>query len=146
MVSRRKPAPAKARTVEANPERGEHELTLGKKTFLLRPSFTAITAIERKTERSTIELVRLGNAGALPIAVAGVVAAELIRAGADEKDSFTRNVSAEKIAELIFEQGVGGAIARLTLCLIDAATGGRDAQGEAKAVAPTTTDEDATAD
>lgn len=142
-MARRKTAAA-AR--EANPHRGEHELLLGEKRYLLRPSHTAIDAIERKTERSLTELVRMGNAGALPLRTAGIVAAELIRAGAGEKDEMTRKVSAEKISEMIFEQGVAGVTARLTLCLVDAATGGRDAQGEAKAVAATSPGSDATAD
>lgn len=133
-MSRRKAAAAAA-APEANPHRGEHELELGGKTYLLRPSYTAIDAIERKTEKAVVDLIRLGNGGSMPLAIAGVVAAELIKAGAGEKDTLTRNVSAERIAQLIFEHGIGSVIARLTLCLIDVATGGRDAQGEAKAVA-----------
>ena len=145
--ARRKAAAAAAEAeVSANPHRGEHELVLGERTYLLRPSWAAIDAIERKTERSLTELVRMGNGGALPMRTAGVVAAERIRAGAGENDELTRKVSGDKIAELIFEQGIGSATARLTLCLLDAATGGRDAQGEAKAVAPRKPGSDATAD
>jgi len=128
----------------ANAHRGEHELDLGGVTYLLRPSFTAISAIEQKTERTTLELLRMGNAGALPLATAGAVAAELIRAGAEDKDELTKRVSASRIAELIYEEGVGPVVARLTLCLLDAATGGRNAKGEAKPVAPNTTGVDAT--
>jgi len=131
----------------ANSHRGEHELELGGRTYLLRPSFTALSAIEEKTGRTMLELLRMGNAGALPLVIAGTIAAELIRAGADENDELTKRVSPAKISELIYEQGVGQAVARLTLCLVDAATGGRTAQGEAKAVAPKNeTEADATAD
>jgi len=130
----------------ANPHRGEHELELGGVTYLLRPSFSAISTIEQKTERTTLELLRMGNAGALPLAIAGTIAAELIRAGADAKDELTKRVSAGKISELIYEHGIGKVVARLTLCLLDAATGGRTAQGEARAVAPNQTEVDATAD
>lgn len=140
MGSKRKAVDA-APPREANAHRGEHDLPLGSRTFLLRPSWEAIDAIERKTERALPELIRMGNAGALPLRIAGIIAAELVRAGADEKDTFTRNVSAERLSELIFEQGVAGAIARLTLCLVDAATGGRTSSGEAKPVAPTMTAE-----
>lgn len=119
--------------VDANPVRGEHELPLGAKTYLLRPSYAAISAIESKTGRALPELVGMGNSGAMPLSVAGIVGAALIRAGAGDKDAMTRGVSAERIAEMIFEQGLPGAIARLTLCLLDAATGGRTASGEAKA-------------
>lgn len=115
----------------ANPDRGEHELTLAKITYRLRPSHGALRAIERKTERSTLALIRLGNTGELSIEQLGVVGAELIRAGAT--DEMTRAVDAERIGELIFEEGLPKATARLTMCLLDAATGGRDASGEAKA-------------
>lgn len=125
---------------KANRHRGEHELPLGRKTYLLRPSFQAQVAIEEKTGRALTELIRMGNAGAMPISTAGIVAAELIREGADPKDSMTKNVSAEKIAELIFEEGLPPTIARLTLCLLDMATGGRKASGEAKAEATETTE------
>jgi hypothetical protein len=121
--------------MSANPERGEHELELGHKVYRLRPSYEAIEAIERKSDKALIDIVRVGNSGAMPFKLLGVVAAELIRAGADEDDKLTRNVSPEKIAPLIFEAGVAPAIARITLCLLDAATGGRKASGEAQAVA-----------
>ena len=131
----------------ANAERGEHELVLAGRTYRLRPSYSAIVAIEDKTERALLELVRIGGGGAMPLGMAGTVAAELIRAGAEEGDRMTKAVSAERIAEMIYEEGVPRIVARLTACLIDGATGGRDASGEAKAVAETTTPEDpATAD
>ena len=135
-----------AAAVDANPERGEHELPLGGRTYRLRPSYSAIAAIERKSERALPELIRMGNTGGMPLSVAGVVAAELVRAGAAEEDALTKKVSAEKMAELIFEQGIPGAIARLTLGLLDAATGGRKASGEVRAEATTTTGEGASAD
>jgi len=136
MAGKRQTA-AGAAAPAANRIRGEHELALGAKTYRLRPSFAAMIAIEEKTGRTCLELVRMGNAGAIPLGMAGTIAAELIRAGADAKDALTQKVAGEKIAELIFEQGLPGAIARLTLCLADAVTGGRTASGEAKAVATT---------
>lgn len=128
-------APIAADVVQpvANPERGEHELKLAGITYRLRPSHTALKSIERKTERATLRLVHLGNAGDLSIEMLGVIAGELIRAGAEEKDVFTRNVSDDRVGELILEEGLPVATSRLTLCLLDAATGGRDASGEAKA-------------
>lgn len=114
-------------------ERGEHQLVLAGKTYLLRPSHLALNTIERQTEQSTMELVRLGNAGRLTLEQLGTIGAELIRAGADEKDEMTRSVDSERIGELIFEEGIAPATSRFTLCLLDAATGGRTASGEAKA-------------
>jgi hypothetical protein len=116
-------------------ERGEHELVLAGVTYRLRPSHGAIRAIERATERSALELVRAGNVGALLLDQLGTIAAELIRAGADEGDELTRGVSAERISELIYEQGLAGANFRLTAVLADAVSGGRKASGEAKAPA-----------
>ncbi|WP_230630699.1 gene transfer agent family protein [Sphingomonas sp. Leaf37] len=121
----------------ANAERGEHELTLAGTLYRLRPSHSALKAIEKKTERATLSLVRLGNTGDLTLGQMGIIAAELIRAGADRDDRFTRNISAERIEELIFEEGLPHATSRLTLCLLDAATGGRDASGDVKAAEAT---------
>ena len=131
--------------VAAVPERGEHMLTLGDRAYRLRPSFSAIRTIEEKTGKALLELVRIGNTGAMPLAMAAQTAVGLIRAGADDDDRMTRAVTADRIGELIFEQGIPGVTARLTLCLLDAATGGRDAAGEVKAVAETN-EEEATAD
>lgn len=124
---------------KANKSRGEHELTLGGKLYPLRPSHAAIETIEAQTGCSLLTLVRKGNVGDLSLAQLGVIAAELIRAGADEKDTMTQAVAAERIGELIYEQGAIATMPRLTLCLVDAAAGGRTASGEAKPVAGPTT-------
>ena len=118
---------------DANEDRGEHEITLAGTSYKLRPSFHAMRAIEKKTGKSLVMLARAGNLGDLSLDDTGIVAAELIRAGAD--DELTRKVSAERIGELCYEEGLPNVVAKLTLCLVDAATGGRTAAGEAKAVA-----------
>ncbi len=117
-------------------ERGEHVLALAGAVYRLRPSHQAMRTIEAKTERSSLELVRMGNVGALTLDQLGAIAAELIRAGAE--DDLTRAVSADRVGELIYEQGVAGATFRLTAVLADAVSGGRKASGEAKAPATTT--------
>ncbi|WP_242140872.1 gene transfer agent family protein [Sphingomonas sp. TREG-RG-20F-R18-01] len=117
----------------ANDERGEHELTLAGTVYVLRPSHTALKAIEKQTGVSTLALIRTGNTGEMTLEQLGIVAAELIRAGA--QDELTRHVGAERIGEFIFEEGIGPAMARITLCLFDAATGGRDTAGNVKAAA-----------
>jgi hypothetical protein len=134
----------------ANRERGEHELTLDGRKYLLRPSHTALKAIENGTGKATLALIRLGNAGELSLEQLGIVAAELIRAGADESDALAQAIDAERLEEMIFENdgpdGVGGlpyAQSKLTLCLLDAATGGRKASGEAKAAPAMPTKEQA---
>lgn len=126
-------------TTGANKARGEFQLTLGGKTYRLRPSHEAIVAIEEET-RPLLVLVRLANAGDLGNKQMGIIAAELIRAGADEKDTLTRAVHSEPIGRLIYEEGVGRVLPILTLCLLEAATGGRLASGEAKAAPAETTE------
>lgn len=117
----------------ANPERGEHDLKLAGVTYRMRPSHSAIVAIERKTGQSVMDLFRAGNTGSLSLEQLGTIAGELIRAGAAQGDELTAQVDDDRIGELIFEEGVHRAMARVTLCLIDAASGGRKASGEAKA-------------
>ncbi|MDF1506263.1 GTA-gp10 family protein [Roseisolibacter sp. H3M3-2] len=129
-MKRQKRAPAEP---VANEDRGEHQLALAGRSYLLRPSHQALKAVERQTGKTALELVRLGNTGKLSMEDLGVVASELIRAGADPKDGFTRNVNAERLEELIFEEGLPTVTSKLTLCLLDAATGGRTAAGELKA-------------
>lgn len=127
----------------ANPERGEHELVLAGRSYRLRPSHTAIVAIEEATGKAAITLYGLSGAGALPLRQMGIVAAEFIRAGAAEGDEMTRAVSAERIGELIYEEGVARVTARLTTCLMDAVSGGCTASGEAKAAPATSGTESA---
>lgn len=115
----------------ANSARGEHELPLNDGvTYRLRPSREALKAIEAKTKTSFLALARLGNTLDLSLTQLGIIAAELIRAGAD--DEATRHVSADRLEELIVETDVIRCTVRLTACLVDAGTGGRDAEGNAK--------------
>lgn len=118
----------------ANEERGEHELALGGTIYKLRPSFGAVKAIEAKTQPLMI-LVQLANRYELTLDQLGAIAAEFIRAGAEPGDTMTRAVNAQRLAEMIYEDGVARVTAVLTVCLADAARGGRTASGEVKAVA-----------
>jgi hypothetical protein len=127
----RKAAAAPAVQPPANPDRGEHELALAGVDYRLRPSRQAIRAIESQTGLSLLALVRLGNSGELSTDHLGIIACQLIRAGAE--DEMTARVDADRLAELIFEHSIVTATARLTAALCDAALGGRTASGEAKA-------------
>lgn len=129
---RRKAAP-RAGTRKANPARGEHSIELAGKTYLLRPTFAASQAIEEELGQSLIELLRRANGCTLSYAEMGTICAEYIRAGAESGDRMTRAVSAERIAELIYEEGSAQVFVALTLLLADAVSGGRTAEGEAKA-------------
>ena len=117
----------------ANPVRGEHELELGGVRYRLRPSHAALQAIEQRTEQAILSLIARGNAGAMLLRDMGVVGAELIRAGAT--DELTKRIDAGRIEELIFEEGLPKVMPALVMCLLDAATGGCDASGNAKAAA-----------
>lgn len=117
----------------ANPSRGEHTVTLLGTQYRLRPTRAAVRAIEERTGKSVLELVRIGDAGGLHLAQLGIIAAQLVHAGAE--DDLTRMITAERFEDLIYETGVTGPTARFTLCLLDAATGGRTASGNAQAAA-----------
>ena len=137
MTSPRKPRsrPARVRagaSAGANGARGEHALELSGRSYRLRPSFEAAQAIEVETGRALIELLRDANTMALSYADLGTICAEYIRAGAE--DDLTRRISAERIAELIYEEGTARVIPVVTLVLVDAISGGRTASGEAKAM------------
>lgn len=138
MTTRKARSAAEAPPIEppqpvANPTRGEHELMLAGTTFRLRPSKAAVRAIEQKLSLSTLELVRIGNGGGFRLDQLGVITAQLAHAGAE--DELTRMISAERFEDMIYEEGLAGPTARLTLCLLDAATGGRTASGNARAAA-----------
>jgi hypothetical protein len=133
-ASSRPPSAAKP-PEKANPERGEHEVRLGGVTYVLRPSYAAIRAIENKTGSSICQLAAYAQTGALHLDDCAISVAELIRAGAKPDDVITANVSDERIGELIYEAALPGVAAVLTICLIDAASGGRTSAGERKAVA-----------
>uniref|UniRef100_UPI0035CC477F GTA-gp10 family protein n=1 Tax=uncultured Sphingomonas sp. TaxID=158754 RepID=UPI0035CC477F len=124
---------AAAAAPDVNADRGEHELLLGGVTYRLRPSFTAIGAIERKTGIKLLPLARMGNTGDISLADLAIISVELIRAGAEPDDMLTANVGAEAIGQMIYEQGVADVTLAIFRCLLDAATGGRTASGEAKA-------------
>ena len=136
----RKPRPPRAGARAgraANPARGEHSLTLAGTAYRLRPSFQAVQALEDDLGLSLVEMVRKANAFALTLEQLGTIVAELVRAGAE--DEMTRAVSAERMAELVFEEGTGPVFAALVLALADAVMGGRTTSGEAKAALATAT-------
>ncbi|AJP72927.1 hypothetical protein [Sphingomonas hengshuiensis] len=123
--------------VEANEVVGEDTLKLGRKTYVLRPGFHAVKAIEKTLGLSLVEMSRMGNLGQLNMDQLGTIAAHFIRAGAAEGDAVAARVHPDRVAELIYEAGIPHVMARLTLLLIDAASGGRTASGERKPVAET---------
>lgn len=114
----------------ANTARGEHELTLQGVTYRLRPSREALKAIEDRLKMSVLKLAQRGEVADLTLTQLGVIAEQLIRAGAE--DEATRFVGAERLEELIQEESMARVTGRLTFCLADACTGGVTASGNVK--------------
>ncbi len=122
-----------------NPERGEVEIVLEGTTFGLRPTYEAIVAIEKATDRTLVDLARDANVTHLPLAVCAIIVTELIRAwGKAKGDVMAQGVQVERIGHLLMDEGMPTVQVRLALVLVLAATGGYTPSGEMKAVATTT--------
>ena len=65
---------------DANEERGEIDLVLDGQRFVLRPSYVAMVAMEKKCGRPLIELATLAEQGLLTQEAQAIVVTELIRA------------------------------------------------------------------
>ncbi len=115
----------------ANEHRGEIDMVLGGKTYVLRPSFQAIAAFERATGLSLIQLTDAARLGSLSMSGAQAVVTECINAAA-KRD--LDKVAPERVGELIYEADGGLFIAqkRLAALLSLASTGGYTAAGERK--------------
>lgn len=121
--------------------RGQMLIPLGEpeNNFLLRPSYTAIKAIEKDLRRTVMELAGEGLRGALSCEDLGVICAHFMRAEGrhnPEAGPSYKGASAEKLAELIYEAGAPRITARVAIVLMGAATGGYTAKGEVRPVAP----------
>jgi hypothetical protein len=122
----------------ANEERGEATITLEGVEYGLRPSFTAIQAIEARTKRSIFRLALAATALDLHNAELGVIVGEMLRAwGVSNPDAPNAKVAAavddKRVAEIVFEEG-STKIAPIVGWLLRAAlTGGVTSLGEPKA-------------
>lgn len=119
----------------ANEVRGEVGLELGGTEYVLRPSYEAVQAIERKAGRGLLALARTAGEGELTLTETAVVVAECIRAhGKAIGDSMLSATNPERIAELVLESedGIAGVMGRLAVLLGLVATGGYDKAGELK--------------
>lgn len=130
---RSKPAAKPKGPTKANKVLGEDEIVLDGATYVLRPSHQALVLIEQQTGHAIMALIQMAALGELKLETLGIIAAEMIRAGASDDDEATKHVSDERIAELIMEAGIPHVAATLVVVLTDAATGGRTASGERKA-------------
>ncbi len=128
--------------MSANSLRGEVTITLEGVDYVLRPDFTAITAIEDQTRQSLQQLAVDADAGRLPLRVLGTVVAECMKGqGRATGNEGLQATKAERVTELLFEAGVLAVSPRVALVLAMALTGGHRPKepdpGEAKAAGKT---------
>jgi len=137
----------------ANALRGEVDLVLEGQSFVLRPSYTAIIAMEQKTGLPLINLAQLAEQGALTQEAQAIVVTELVRAWgreavldeyapASEKAALAsaKHANVDSIGLLLFDVGVLAVQPRIQIVLGLALTGGCLPSGEPKATGMTTTE------
>ena len=136
---------------QANDLRGEVDLELDGTRFVLRPSYTAIKAMEKKAGAPLIQLAQLAEQGALDQDTQAIVVTELVRAwgreivvdeyaSAADKATATaaRGANPDTIGELLYPVGVMAVQPRIAIVLGLALTGGCLPSGELKTAGTTT--------
>ena len=119
----------------ANEVRGEFDIVLAGSTYPLRPSFSAIMAFEKITDRSLLQLADDAQRGRLDLMSMAAVVSECVAAwGREAKVVSAQGWDLERTAGMIMEADGGALIAskQLSIMLFMAATGGVSASGEAK--------------
>lgn len=119
--------------------RGEVSIELEGETYILRPSYEAITAIEEITGRSLLQLMEAADSGALPLKQAAVIVTEFIKAwGREQGDKpHFEKFTARRVGELLYDEGMLKVNPRVALVLLNALTGGHK-PGEPEAAGTTT--------
>lgn len=113
----------------ANPERGEVELMLDGKAYPLRPSYTAMRAIEHGTGKTLVQLsaaVGRGAFGGLPLDEMAVIVVEGIKAAGRDRndDPMLTGIDGGRIGELIYDTGVIEVTKTIERFLMNALSGG----------------------
>lgn len=107
-----------AKDLVANPHRGEVELSLGGRRFVMRPSFAAIAEIETRSGQGLVGLARRLTAGDIRVSdFATVITAGLKAAGEPARY--------EKVGEMVLDEGVGTLAPAVGEFLRQAIAGGR---------------------
>lgn len=102
-------------TVTINVDRGEVGLSLSGTVYPMLPTFAAVNAIEARLGSVLTLAARAAYGGErmLTFSEMGVVAAECVKAaGKDRSNAMYTGVSAEKFAELIYENGFTDELAK----------------------------------
>ena len=109
----------------ANPHRGEVEITLAGKTYVMRATFGAVVEIETKTGTGLVDLAERTYSGKPRLTdLTAVVWAGLRAAG--------EPATYEKVGEMVMDEGIQAAIGPVLEFLGQACTGGKTT-GEAQA-------------
>lgn len=135
---------------DANAVRGEVDLVLDGRSFVLRPSYTAVVAMEKKTGCALLQLTQLAEQGVLNQETQAIVVTELVRAWGREQNpdeyasaaertrvNVAKSVNVDTMGELLFSVGVMAVQPRIAIVLGLAATGGCLPSGEVKATGMT---------
>ena len=106
-------------------ERGEVGIVLEGEEYVMRPSFTACSTIEKQAGRSLMQLAQDADRHDISIDDMAIVATACIQAwGVANNVTSVAGVQKLRIAELIFEAGTMSITPRIALVLAAAVTGG----------------------
>ena len=118
--------------------RGHITVPLEGVEYVLRPDYEAIESIEEQLGRKLYELASDATQSRLSYLEMGVICAEMMKAHARAKPDdalYTtyRAANPKRLSQMIYDYGGPRVMARLTVLLVGALTGGYTASGELKA-------------
>ena len=102
----------------ANPHRGEVEIELDGKRFVMRPTFQAIAEIEQQTGTGLIALLHRMTDGGLRVSDLAVIIAAGLKAAGEP-------ASRDKVGSLLLQDGLEKTLEPASHFLMNAVTGGR---------------------
>ena len=102
----------------ANPHRGEVEIELDGKRFVMRPTFQAIAEIEQQTGTGLIALLHRMTDGGLRVSDLAIIVAAGLRAAGEP-------ASREKVGSLLLQDGLEKTLEPASFFLMNAVTGGK---------------------
>jgi hypothetical protein len=119
--------------------RGQVTLPLEGQDYVLRPSYEAISAIEKALGKSHEELAHAAVRYQLSYSDLAIICTEMMRAYGKAKPddplvTTYRGVKPERLEVLIYETGKAKVTTRIAVVLAGALSGGYTASGEVKAV------------
>jgi len=104
----------------ANEQRGEVDIEIGGRSWVMRPGFSAVSAIEKQTGKSLIELLQ--GLQSIRVTEIAIIITECIRAS-----KVTAPPTLDIVGEWIMENGIDSFLMPAATVLQNAWTGGRKA-------------------